>query len=137
MRAARVALRSHVDAKLAQVEIVPLKVRDLVEPEPRLGREHDQDLDPGFRLRQHQAHLVRGERLEGFALRRSFHLDPAGQGREDLRFMHGVPKCGLQNEPDEQDDAITLLPEAVIEVVSKGYEAKDLEIGPGSISLTA
>lgn len=33
-------------------------------------------------------------------------------------------------EPDEQDEAITLLPEAVIEVISKGYEAKDLEIGP-------
>ncbi len=33
-------------------------------------------------------------------------------------------------EPDEQDEAITLLPEAVIEIVSKGYEAKDLEIGP-------
>ena len=33
-------------------------------------------------------------------------------------------------EPDEEDDAITLIPEAVIEVVSKGYEAKDLELGP-------
>jgi Uma2 family endonuclease len=33
-------------------------------------------------------------------------------------------------EPDEEEEAITLLPEAVIEVVSKGYEAKDLEIGP-------
>jgi Uma2 family endonuclease len=33
-------------------------------------------------------------------------------------------------EPTEQEDAITLLPEAVIEVVSKGYEKKDLEIGP-------
>lgn len=33
-------------------------------------------------------------------------------------------------EPDEQDDAIRLLPEAVVEVVSKGYEAKDLELGP-------
>jgi Uma2 family endonuclease len=33
-------------------------------------------------------------------------------------------------EPDEQEDAIRLLPEAVIEVVSKGYEAKDLELGP-------
>lgn len=33
-------------------------------------------------------------------------------------------------EPDEQEDAITLVPEAVIEVVSKGYEAKDLEIAP-------
>jgi Uma2 family endonuclease len=33
-------------------------------------------------------------------------------------------------EPDEEDEAIRLLPEAVVEVVSKGYEAKDLEIGP-------
>ena len=33
-------------------------------------------------------------------------------------------------EPEEQDEAITLLPEAVIEIISKGYEAKDLEIGP-------
>ena len=33
-------------------------------------------------------------------------------------------------EPSEEDEAITLVPEAVIEVVSKGYEAKDLEIGP-------
>lgn len=34
-------------------------------------------------------------------------------------------------EPEQLDDAVTLIPEAVIEVVSKGYEAKDLEIGPG------
>lgn len=33
-------------------------------------------------------------------------------------------------EPDEEDEAITLVPEAVIEIISKGYEAKDLEIGP-------
>ena len=33
-------------------------------------------------------------------------------------------------EPEEQDKAITLIPAAVIEVISKGYEAKDLEIGP-------
>lgn len=32
--------------------------------------------------------------------------------------------------PDEEDTPIRLVPEAVIEVVSKGYEAKDLEIGP-------
>jgi len=31
--------------------------------------------------------------------------------------------------PDETDTAITLLPEAVIEVISKGYEAKDYEVG--------
>lgn len=33
-------------------------------------------------------------------------------------------------EPDEEEDVISLVPEAVVEVVSKGYEAKDLEIGP-------
>jgi len=33
-------------------------------------------------------------------------------------------------EPDEEEEAITLIPAAVIEVISKGYEAKDLEIGP-------
>ena len=33
-------------------------------------------------------------------------------------------------EPDEQEEAVTLVPEAVVEVISKGYEAKDLEIGP-------
>lgn len=33
-------------------------------------------------------------------------------------------------EPDESDEAITLIPDAVIEVVSRGYEAKDLQIGP-------
>jgi len=32
-------------------------------------------------------------------------------------------------EPVEDEAAITLVPEAVIEVISKGYEAKDLEIG--------
>lgn len=33
-------------------------------------------------------------------------------------------------EPDEEDETVKLLPEAVIEIISKGYEAKDLEIGP-------
>jgi hypothetical protein len=33
-------------------------------------------------------------------------------------------------EPDEEDEAVKLVPEAVIEIISKGYEAKDLEIGP-------
>ncbi len=30
----------------------------------------------------------------------------------------------------EQDEAVTTVPEAVIEIVSAGYEAKDLELGP-------
>jgi Uma2 family endonuclease len=33
-------------------------------------------------------------------------------------------------EPEEDEEAIRLVPEAIIEVISKGYEAKDLEIGP-------
>lgn len=33
-------------------------------------------------------------------------------------------------EPDEQEEAIKQVPEAVIEVISKRYEAKDLEISP-------
>jgi Uma2 family endonuclease len=33
-------------------------------------------------------------------------------------------------EPEEEEEAIKLVPEAVVEVISKGYEAKDLEIGP-------
>jgi Uma2 family endonuclease len=33
-------------------------------------------------------------------------------------------------EPDEEDEAVTLLPEAVIEVVSPGSERKDLELSP-------
>ncbi len=32
--------------------------------------------------------------------------------------------------PLEQDEAVTMIPEAVIEIVSAGYEAKDLEFGP-------
>lgn len=33
-------------------------------------------------------------------------------------------------EPDEEEEAIRQVPEAVIEVISKKYEAKDLEISP-------
>lgn len=33
-------------------------------------------------------------------------------------------------EPTEEEEAITQVPEAVIEVISKKYEAKDLEISP-------
>ncbi len=33
-------------------------------------------------------------------------------------------------EPEEEEEPATLIPEAVIEVISKGYEAKDLEIAP-------
>jgi hypothetical protein len=33
-------------------------------------------------------------------------------------------------EPDEQDEAITLVPATVVEVISAGYELKDTTLGP-------
>ena len=33
-------------------------------------------------------------------------------------------------EPSETDTAVTSVPAAVIEIISRGYEAKDLELGP-------
>jgi Uma2 family endonuclease len=50
-----------------------------------------------------------------------------------VRFADGSLKrpdiAVFCREPDEQDAAVTLQPEAVIEILSRGYEAKDLEIG--------
>lgn len=36
----------------------------------------------------------------------------------------------FRREPEEEDTPVTLVPEAVIEVISKGYEAKDLQLAP-------
>ena len=49
---------------------------------------------------------------------------PSGLKRPDISIF-----CREPGE-DEMDEALRLIPEAVIEVVSRGYEAKDLEIGP-------
>lgn len=49
---------------------------------------------------------------------------PGGLKRPDISIL-----CHEPSE-EEQDAALTIIPEAVIEVVSKGFEAKDLEIGP-------
>lgn len=49
---------------------------------------------------------------------------PNGLKRPDISIF-----CREPSE-EEQDSVLTMIPEAVIEVVSKGYEAKDLEIGP-------
>lgn len=51
------------------------------------------------------------------------------------QFLNGLKRQDTSifcREPAEekQKNAPTLIPEAVVEVVSKGYEAKDLEIGP-------
>ena len=49
---------------------------------------------------------------------------PAGLKRPDIAVFCREPS------DEEQDSALTLVPEAVVEVVSKGFEAKDLELGP-------
>ena len=49
---------------------------------------------------------------------------PAGLKRPDVAVF-----CREPTEA-EQEAVLTLLPEAVVEVVSKGFEAKDLELGP-------
>lgn len=50
-----------------------------------------------------------------------------------IRFPDGSLKrpdiAVFCREPDERSTAVTLLPEAVIEILSDDYEAKDLEIG--------
>lgn len=52
-----------------------------------------------------------------------------------VQFPNGLKRPDISifcQEPSEaeQDFALTMIPEAVVEVVSKGFEAKDLEIGP-------
>jgi Uma2 family endonuclease len=52
-----------------------------------------------------------------------------------IQFPNGLKRPDISifcREPseEEQDEALTLIPEAVVEVVSKGFEAKDLEIAP-------
>lgn len=52
-----------------------------------------------------------------------------------VQFANGLKRPDISifcREPDEadQDRPLTMIPEAVVEVVSKGYEAKDLQLGP-------
>lgn len=49
---------------------------------------------------------------------------PNGLKRPDISIFCREPSA------DEQEPVLTLIPEAVVEVVSKGCETKDLEIGP-------
>lgn len=49
---------------------------------------------------------------------------PNGLKRPDISIL------GREPAESEQDRPLRLIPEAVIEVVSPGFEAKDLEVGP-------
>lgn len=52
----------------------------------------------------------------------------------DIRFSDGSLRrpdvAVFCRVPDEFDEAVTLVPEAVIEIVSEGSERKDLELSP-------
>jgi len=83
-------------------------------------------------LYRHQKHVVRiaqslkrtSEACQCVSALDVYVQFPNGLKRPDIAIF-----CREPNEA-EQDNALTLSPEAVIEVVSKGFEAKDLEIGP-------
>jgi len=51
-----------------------------------------------------------------------------------IKFLDGSDKRPdvsiFCHEPSETESAVTEVPEAVIEIISKGYEKKDLELGP-------
>jgi Uma2 family endonuclease len=77
-------------------------------------------------------------------IRATIERAPGEEGEGDCQCVHvadvyvSFPDGSLKRpdialfcrEPEEEEEAIRLLPEAVIEVISKGHEAKDLEIGP-------
>lgn len=90
------------------------------------------EAQPVYRHQKHVERIVRG-------------ITRAGGAQPDcgcvhamdvyVQFPNGLKRPDISifcQEPgeDEQDSVLTMVPEAVIEVVSKGYEAKDLEIGP-------
>ncbi|SLM32054.1 conserved hypothetical protein [Desulfamplus magnetovallimortis] len=52
-----------------------------------------------------------------------------------IKFPNGLKRPDISilcHEPpeEEQDHAITIIPEAVVEIISKGFERKDLKEGP-------
>lgn len=89
------------------------------------------EAQPLYRHQKHVERIAHGIRLEdratGCACVHALDVYvqfPNGLKRPDIAIF-----CREPTEK-EQDEVLTLIPEAVIEVVSKGYEAKDLEIGP-------
>lgn len=87
------------------------------------------EAQPVYRHQKHVERIVRGITKTDSACACIHAVDvyiqfPNGLKRPDISIF-----CKEPSE-EEQDSALTMIPEAVIEVVSKGYEAKDLEIGP-------
>uniref|UniRef100_UPI004057679D Uma2 family endonuclease n=1 Tax=Candidatus Electronema sp. TaxID=2698783 RepID=UPI004057679D len=88
------------------------------------------EAQPVYRHQKHVERIVQSiERLDCAACACVHAADvyvqfPGGLKRPDISIFCREP------DEEEQDAALTMIPEAVIEVVSKGFEAKDLEIGP-------
>ena len=90
------------------------------------------EAQPVYRHQKHIARIVQGIAKPNIAPSACecvhavdvFVQFPNGLKRPDISIF-----CREPSE-EEQDSVLTMIPEAVIEVVSKGYEAKDLEIGP-------
>jgi Uma2 family endonuclease len=89
------------------------------------------EAQPVYRHQKHIERIVQGiSKVPGaesckciHAVDVYIHFDN-GLKRQDISILCREPA------EDEQDSALTIIPEAVIEVVSRGFEAKDLEIGP-------
>ena len=89
------------------------------------------EAQPLYRHQKHVERIARGiEPVDSAHVCACVHaLDvyvefPNGLKRPDISIFCREP------EESEQDRPLTLIPEGVIEVVSPGYEAKDLEVGP-------
>ncbi len=90
------------------------------------------EAQPVYRHQKHVERIVQGSDKTG-ATPSSY--DCAHAVGVYVQFPNGLKRPDISifcREPseEEQDSALTMLPEAVIEVVSKGSEAKDLDIGP-------
>lgn len=78
-------------------------------------------------------HQVAVDRIRASIVRRETNCECVHVADVYVQFPDGSLKRPdisiFCRQPDEQEEAVRLLPDAVIEVISKGYEAKDLEIG--------
>jgi Uma2 family endonuclease len=79
-----------------------------------------------------------GHQLEIDRIRSSIALHPKSNCIHVASVLFSFPDGSLtcpdiavlQGLPDQQDAPLTIIPEAVIEIISEGYEYKDLEISP-------
>ena len=87
-------------------------------------------------LYKHQKHVARiSQNIRKTAKAESNNCDCVHIQDVYINFPDGLKRPDISifcKEPseEEQESALVMIPEAVIEVVSKGYEEKDLQIGP-------